>query len=168
MSRRLLNLHALSRSTQPARPQTPLRKPTSNLRAYAIHPHQASSTKPESPLPGAPESGFVETQSNSTVSPASDIARQTGYQPPTPANQSSPSSSPTEPEDREPSRPNIYAVFGRPFAKVFLGAMFTYQVLYYAWERMRLSEIQEEKMGELQMLEGEVERYKRTRGGRVT
>lgn len=46
--------------------------------------------------------------------------------------------------------------------------MFTYQVLYYAWERMRLSEVQEEKMGEMKMLEGELEGYKRRRGSGVS
>lgn len=167
MSRRLLYLYALHRSTLPSHPSTALRTPIINLRAYAIHPQQASSTKPSSTLPGAPESGSAETHSSAST-PQSQPPHQTGYQPPTPPSQSSPGSAAVDAEEKEPSRPNIYALFGRPFAKVFLGAMFTYQVLYYAWERMRLSEVQEEKMGEMKMLEGELEGYKRRRGSGVS
>jgi len=40
----------------------------------------------------------------------------------------------------------MYKQFGRPFAKVFLGAMFTYQVLFWCWEKMRLDEARAEKL----------------------
>jgi len=48
----------------------------------------------------------------------------------------------------------------RPFAKVFLSAMFTYQVLYWAWEKLRLDELREQKMAEMKDLEAQVEAYK--------
>jgi len=48
----------------------------------------------------------------------------------------------------------------RPFAKVFLGAMFTYQVLYWAWEKLRLDELREQKLAEMKDLEAQVEAYK--------
>lgn len=48
----------------------------------------------------------------------------------------------------------------RPFAKVFLGAMFTYQVLYWAWEKLRLDELREQKMAEMKDLEAQLEVYK--------
>ena len=48
----------------------------------------------------------------------------------------------------------------RPFAKVFLGAMFTYQVLYWAWEKLRLDELREQKVAEMKDLEAQLEAYK--------
>jgi hypothetical protein len=30
--------------------------------------------------------------------------------------------------------------FGSPFLKVFLGAIFTYQVIYYAWKKLETNE----------------------------
>lgn len=34
-----------------------------------------------------------------------------------------------------------------PWVKVFLGAMFTYQLCYWGWEKMRIDEITAEKNG---------------------
>jgi len=38
---------------------------------------------------------------------------------------------------------DFYKTFGRPIAKVFFGAMFTYQVLWICW--MKLENVEEEK-----------------------
>lgn len=54
----------------------------------------------------------------------------------------------------------LYRPYMRPFAKVFLGAMFTYQVLYWAWEKLRLDELREQKMAEMKDLEAQLELYK--------
>lgn len=35
----------------------------------------------------------------------------------------------------------FYKTFGRPIAKVALGAIFTYQVVYYAWVRLEHNEV---------------------------
>jgi len=42
----------------------------------------------------------------------------------------------------------FYKSFGIPFAKVFLGAMFTYQVLYYSWLKLESMEQKKDKDGE--------------------
>jgi len=57
-----------------------------------------------------------------------------------------------------PQKPN-YRQFYRPFAKVFLGAMFTYQVLFWCWEKLRLDEMREEKEAELKGLETQLAAY---------
>lgn len=43
--------------------------------------------------------------------------------------------------------------------------MFTYQALYYLAERMRLSEVKEEREAEMRGLEGQLGEYRRARGG---
>lgn len=53
-----------------------------------------------------------------------------------------------------------YKRLRRPFLKVFLGALFTYQLAYYGWERMRLEEIKEERREEVRLLEGELEGWR--------
>ncbi|KAJ9645263.1 hypothetical protein H2199_003269 [Coniosporium tulheliwenetii] len=65
------------------------------------------------------------------------------YQPPTP---------PT------PSNPHraFYQSFGRPVAKVFLGALLTYQAIYWSWLKLESLEIKEDKNEEIRMLEGEL------------
>jgi hypothetical protein len=40
---------------------------------------------------------------------------------------------------------SAFRPFVRPFAKVFLGAVFTYQVLYWAWLRLETNELKLEK-----------------------
>ncbi|KAH0159145.1 hypothetical protein KCU67_g7252, partial [Aureobasidium melanogenum] len=50
----------------------------------------------------------------------------------------------------------FYKSFGRPIAKVFLMALFTYQVLHYAWLRLESMEEKEEKTTELQGLEAQL------------
>jgi hypothetical protein len=41
----------------------------------------------------------------------------------------------------------FYKSFGRPIAKVFLGAVFTYQVVYWTWVKLETDEIKEKKNG---------------------
>jgi hypothetical protein len=43
----------------------------------------------------------------------------------------------------------FYKTFGRPVFKVFLMAMFTYQMLYLAWVRLEHGEEREQRQGEL-------------------
>ncbi|KAH0363545.1 hypothetical protein KCU65_g7377, partial [Aureobasidium melanogenum] len=71
------------------------------------------------------------------------LRQQPTYQPPTPS---------------EPENPHraFYKSFGRPIAKVFLMALFTYQVLHYGWLRLEAMEEKEEKTTELQSLEGQL------------
>jgi len=38
--------------------------------------------------------------------------------------------------------------------------MFTYQVLFWCWEKLRLDELREEKGAELKQLEAQVEEYR--------
>lgn len=45
-----------------------------------------------------------------------------------------------------------YRPFGAPFLKVFLGAVFTYQVIYYAWMKLETSEKKLLKNGEFYLL----------------
>jgi hypothetical protein len=41
----------------------------------------------------------------------------------------------------------FYKVFGRPIAKVFLGAVFTYQVTYWLWAKSEKEDIRAQKEG---------------------
>jgi len=41
----------------------------------------------------------------------------------------------------------FYKVFGRPIAKVFLGAVFTYQATYWLWAKLEKDDIQAQKEG---------------------
>jgi hypothetical protein len=36
-----------------------------------------------------------------------------------------------------------YKLFASPFAKVFLGAVFTYQVIYWTWVKLEMEETKE-------------------------
>jgi hypothetical protein len=38
-----------------------------------------------------------------------------------------------------------YKVFASPFAKVFLGAVFTYQVIYWTWVKLEMEEVKVKK-----------------------
>lgn len=39
----------------------------------------------------------------------------------------------------------FYKTFGRPIAKVFLGAVFTYQAVYLFWVKLETDEIKDKK-----------------------
>lgn len=42
---------------------------------------------------------------------------------------------------------NQYRAFAGPFAKVFLGGVFVYQVLYWTWLKLETDEIKVDKNG---------------------
>ncbi|KAA8642218.1 hypothetical protein EYZ11_007461 [Aspergillus tanneri] len=46
-----------------------------------------------------------------------------------------------------------YRIFAGPFSKVFLGAIFTYQVLYWTWLKLEMDESKYEKNQEVGALE---------------
>ncbi|KAL2004367.1 hypothetical protein VTN02DRAFT_2013 [Thermoascus thermophilus] len=46
-----------------------------------------------------------------------------------------------------------FKAFSRPFAKVFLGAVFTYQVIYWTWLKLEMDEAKLEKNKEIAALE---------------
>ncbi|KAH8701143.1 hypothetical protein BGW36DRAFT_375661 [Talaromyces proteolyticus] len=48
---------------------------------------------------------------------------------------------------------SAFRPFGRPFAKVFLGAIFTYQVIYWGWSKLEASEKKLLKNEEVRSLE---------------
>ena len=41
-----------------------------------------------------------------------------------------------------------YRAFAGPFAKIFLGGVFVYQVLYWTWLKLEMDEIKVAKNGE--------------------
>ncbi|KAI1367429.1 hypothetical protein F5Y08DRAFT_66799 [Xylaria arbuscula] len=52
---------------------------------------------------------------------------------------------------------NFYKTFGRPIAKVFLMAIFTYQLAYYFWVRLEQNEIRSEMQAIINELETRIE-----------
>jgi hypothetical protein len=59
---------------------------------------------------------------------------------------------------RPPSQHTMfYKTFGRPVFKVFLMAMFTYQMLYLAWVRLEHGEEREQRQAEIDRLEEQVQ-----------
>ncbi|KAI0430820.1 hypothetical protein F5Y09DRAFT_218587 [Xylaria sp. FL1042] len=51
----------------------------------------------------------------------------------------------------------FYKTFGRPIAKVFLMAIFTYQLAYYFWVRLEQDEIRAEMEATISDLEARIE-----------
>lgn len=54
---------------------------------------------------------------------------------------------------RESPHVGFYKSFGRPIAKVFLGALCTYQVLYLVWHKLETEENMAQQTHHLQNLE---------------
>ncbi|KAJ5180421.1 hypothetical protein N7492_003631 [Penicillium capsulatum] len=48
---------------------------------------------------------------------------------------------------------NAYKAFAGPFAKVFLGAVLTYQIIYWIWVKLETDEVKLEKNEEMGILE---------------
>ncbi|KAL4913155.1 hypothetical protein BDW62DRAFT_193138 [Aspergillus aurantiobrunneus] len=48
-----------------------------------------------------------------------------------------------------------YKHFASPFAKVFLGAVFTYQVIYWTWVKLEMEEVKADQNKQLAALEKE-------------
>lgn len=59
---------------------------------------------------------------------------------------------PTSTEGRNLHR-TFYSSFGAPILKVFLGAVFTYQLLYWSWLKLESLELKKEKDDEVKGLE---------------
>ncbi|KAH7391961.1 hypothetical protein BKA66DRAFT_439739 [Pyrenochaeta sp. MPI-SDFR-AT-0127] len=60
-------------------------------------------------------------------------------------------------EPKEPSRVGAYyKSFGSPVLKSFLGALFTYQIIYYAWMKLETIEEQHDKNTEIKDLQQEL------------
>lgn len=49
-----------------------------------------------------------------------------------------------------------YWAFARPFGKVFLGAVLTYQIIYWTWLKLETDETKFEKNGKLSIFIDEV------------
>ncbi|KAL2049775.1 hypothetical protein ABVK25_009998 [Lepraria finkii] len=65
----------------------------------------------------------------------------------------------------KPSKPisphvGFYKSFGRPIAKVFLGAVFTYQTVYWLWVKLETDEIRDKKKKEMSQLEAEIRKVR--------
>ncbi|OJD31143.1 pantetheine-phosphate adenylyltransferase family protein [Diplodia corticola] len=75
--------------------------------------------------------------------------RSSSYQPPTPPKQEKSSTYAN-------AQRAFYRDFGAPVAKVFLGALVTYQVLYWGWLKLETLETKEEKTAEMASLEAQV------------
>ncbi|GAD92652.1 hypothetical protein AOR_1_94034 [Paecilomyces variotii No. 5] len=56
-----------------------------------------------------------------------------------------------------------FKAFGRPFGKVFLGAILTYQILYWTWLKLETDESKLEKNGEIAALESQAREMVSTR-----
>ncbi len=54
---------------------------------------------------------------------------------------------PASPSKTSCHQVGFYKSFGRPIAKVFLGAMFTYQITYLVWHRLEIEETKAYKTG---------------------
>ncbi|KAI1115823.1 hypothetical protein F5Y14DRAFT_104952 [Nemania sp. NC0429] len=78
------------------------------------------------------------------------------------------SSAPTPtPSDERPqgslNHKTFYKTFGRPVAKVFLLAIFTYQLAYYFWVRMEQNEIRAEVEATISDLEARIEKLEQAK-----
>ncbi|KAJ5732048.1 hypothetical protein N7493_003529 [Penicillium malachiteum] len=52
-------------------------------------------------------------------------------------------------EKKSAYREGAYGAFARPFGKVFLGAVLTYQIIYWTWMKLETDETKLEKNGKL-------------------
>ncbi|KAI1776075.1 hypothetical protein F4818DRAFT_440448 [Hypoxylon cercidicola] len=59
------------------------------------------------------------------------------------------------------SASQFFRTFGRPIAKVFLLAIFTYQVAYYFWVRAEQDEIRSEMRATISALEARIEQLEK-------
>ncbi|KAK5004129.1 hypothetical protein LTR16_006424, partial [Cryomyces antarcticus] len=75
---------------------------------------------------------FVSPQSSASQ----NTRRSSSYQPPS-----------APPPASEPGNPHrsFYRLFGRPIAKVFLGALLTYQLTYWTWMKLETMEVTAQK-----------------------
>ncbi|KAH8161734.1 hypothetical protein CIB48_g6501 [Xylaria polymorpha] len=57
----------------------------------------------------------------------------------------------------------FYKTFGRPIAKVFLMAIFTYQLLYYFWVKLEQDEVRAEMEATISDLEARIEQLEQAK-----
>ncbi|KAI8633080.1 hypothetical protein F5Y19DRAFT_471337 [Xylariaceae sp. FL1651] len=57
----------------------------------------------------------------------------------------------------------FYKTFGRPIAKVFLMAIFTYQLAYYLWARLEQGEMRAEMQATIADLEARIEQLEKAK-----
>ncbi|KAK2741028.1 hypothetical protein FQN57_005764 [Myotisia sp. PD_48] len=91
-----------------------------------------------------PRLGWLSTRL-SPRTPPSSLRHFASSPPPPPPTNTSLQSSPLQP-------------FKQPFYKVFLGAVLSYQLIYYAWLRLEVEEIQADNEKTLTQLQDEVRR----------
>ncbi|XXH00303.1 hypothetical protein Hte_006645 [Hypoxylon texense] len=63
----------------------------------------------------------------------------------------------------QPTAPAPEGTFGRPIAKVFLLAIFTYQLSYYFWVRAEQEEIRSEMRATISALEARIEQLEKAK-----
>ncbi|KAF2810233.1 uncharacterized protein BDZ99DRAFT_462828 [Mytilinidion resinicola] len=67
---------------------------------------------------------------------------------------------PNKPEGKSQTERNahraFYSTFGSPILKTFLGALFTYQLIYWGWMKLESLDIKDEKNEEISKLEDEL------------
>jgi len=67
---------------------------------------------------------------------------------------------PNKPEGKSQTERNahraFYSSFGSPILKAFLGALFTYQLIYWGWMKLESLDIKHEKNAEISKLETEL------------
>ncbi|KAG8623783.1 hypothetical protein KVT40_008759 [Elsinoe batatas] len=63
---------------------------------------------------------------------------------------------PTPPPTKDNPHRNFWRSFGRPIAKVFLGAMVTYQLVYFTWLKLEAVEEKFDKDAEVKRLEAQL------------
>ncbi|KAF2222104.1 hypothetical protein BDZ85DRAFT_137209 [Elsinoe ampelina] len=63
---------------------------------------------------------------------------------------------PTPPPTKDNPHRNFWNSFGRPIAKVFLGAMVTYQLVYFTWLKLEAVEEKFDKDAEVKRLEAQL------------
>ncbi|KAK2784691.1 hypothetical protein FQN52_008919 [Onygenales sp. PD_12] len=63
-----------------------------------------------------------------------------------------------QPQDSKPPSPHIavYKSFTRPFLKVFLGGVLTYQIIYWGWLKLEMDEEKVKRNDEIAELEKKV------------
>ncbi|KAF2790593.1 hypothetical protein K505DRAFT_311144 [Melanomma pulvis-pyrius CBS 109.77] len=67
-----------------------------------------------------------------------------------------PQSSPPPPREPSTRTGTFYKSFGSPILKCFLGALFTYQVTYWAWLKLETLEEKKDVEDEIKSLKGEL------------
>ncbi|OTB05830.1 hypothetical protein M426DRAFT_319511 [Hypoxylon sp. CI-4A] len=68
---------------------------------------------------------------------------------------------PPQPSEEQSINSQFFKTFGRPIAKVFLVAIFTYQLAYYLWVRLEQDETKSEMLATIADLEARIEQLEK-------